>query len=241
MKRLDFIKINTLASIGLCTFSFNDIQEDVSTAFLTGKKNPYLNKSKLLHKTTYKAFLDMHKAASQNHIDIKIISGFRSFDYQKGIWNRKYNYYKKQGLSGQTIIKKITNYSAIPGTSRHHWGTEIDIINASAKQPKSNILQAQHFHGQGYYCELNQWMQKHAHKFGFYQVYTDDKNRPGFSYEPWHYSFKPKSKSYLEAYSKLNIEQVFENENILGKQYLDKNCLQSYFESHVFGINAELL
>lgn len=241
MKRLEFLKINTLAILGLSHLSFQNLNKNPSNAFLTGKYNVQLTKNKLLHKTTYKAFREMHKAAQEEHINIEIVSGFRSFEHQLAIWNRKYRYYLKQGLTGPEILDKITTYSAIPGTSRHHWGTEIDIIDADNAKPQSNILQAQHFHDLGNYCELNEWMNKNAHNFGFYLVYTNDDNRTGFSYEPWHYSFEPLSKPYFKSFNKIDLSTVYKNEKILGKAYLTKDYLFNYKKSHIMGINSDLL
>lgn len=74
-------------------------------------------------------------------------------------------------------------YSTIPGTSRHHWGTDIDIIDAN--QPyKGDPLESDKFHGDGPFCALKEWMDLHANTFGFYLVYTDNDKRTGFYYEP---------------------------------------------------------
>ena len=241
MKRLDFIRINALALIGLGNLSFQNLNEIPTEAFLTGRINSELTKDKLLHKTAFKAFEEMQKAAKEKHIDIEIVSGYRSFKHQLSIWNRKYEYHRKKGLTGPEILDEITKYSAIPGTSRHHWGTEIDIIDGNNSRPQSNILQAHNFNDSGNYCELNEWMQKNAHKFGFYQVYTNDKNRTGFSYEPWHYSYKPLSKPYFESYIKIDLPSIYTKEDILGKAYLNQNYLLKYSKSHIHGINPELL
>jgi LAS superfamily LD-carboxypeptidase LdcB len=241
MKRKDFLKINALAILGLGNLSFQNLKHQPTDDFLTGRSNSKLTKDKLLHKTAFKAFEEMRKAAKQKYIDIKIVSGYRSFNHQLSIWNRKYQLYSSQGLTGPEILEEITKYSAIPGTSRHHWGTEIDIIDANNSKPESNILKAENYHETGNYCELNQWMQKNAHNFGFYQVYTNDKNRTGFSYEPWHYSFKPLAKKYFESYIKIDLSSIYKNEDILGKAYLNQNYLFKYSKSHIYGINPELL
>ena len=47
-----------------------------------------------------------------------------------------------------------------------------------------------------------------ANRFGFYLVYTKNSNRKGFKHEPWHYSYKPLSQSYLKDYKKLNISEI---------------------------------
>ncbi|RRO12567.1 D-alanyl-D-alanine carboxypeptidase family protein [Flavobacteriaceae bacterium 14752] len=220
---------------------FEYLQDNPSKALLTGKHNPYLNTSGVIHKAVYQPFVKMREAALKAGLDIQIVSGFRSFDRQLKIWNSKYKQYQKQGLSDKDIIKKIITYSTIPGTSRHHWGTDIDIIDANVEKPNSDLLLEQNYHGNGVYCKLQEWMQTHAHEFGFYLVYTNNYHRSGFKYEPWHYSYKPLSKPYLKSYLKLNHNDLFNNENVLGKNYLDQNCLMSYFQSHLRGINPKLL
>ncbi len=241
MRRIDFIKLNALAGIGFTINPLQYLQDNPSKVFLTGKQNPYLNASGVIHKKAYKPFLKMRQAALKVGIDIKIVSGFRSFERQLQIWNNKYKLYQKQDISDKEIIQKIITYSTIPGTSRHHWGTDIDIIDANVSQPETDLLLEENYHGNGVYCKLNEWMQSHAHEFGFYLVYTDNYNRSGFNYEPWHFSYKPLSKSYLKSYLNLNHDDLFNEENILGKNYLDQNCLMSYFQTHLLGINPLLL
>ncbi len=241
MRRNDFIKINMLAGLGWSLLPFQNTFKNLSADFLTGKHNPYLNTSGVIHKAAYQPFIKMRAAALKEGIDIQIVSGFRSFNRQLQIWNSKYKQYQKQGLLDRGIIQKIITYSTIPGTSRHHWGTDIDIIDAKAKKPNDDLLLEQNYHGNGAYCKLFEWMQTHAHKFGFYLVYTNNYNRSGFEYEPWHYSYKPLSKSHLEAYLKLNPKSLFANVEIQGKNFLDENCLMSYFQTHLKGINPILL
>lgn len=241
MHRKDFIKLNLLAGLGLSFIPFRSSNQNTEKAFLTGKQNPYLNSTGIIHKTAYKSFIRMQKAALKDGIDIQIVSGFRSFDRQLKIWNKKYKQYQKQGLDNKVIIEKIISYSTIPGTSRHHWGTDIDIIDRSVKLPKNGLLDEEHYHGQGAFCQLNEWMQRHAHKFGFYLVYTCNFHRGGFKYEPWHYSYLPLSKSFLKTYLNLDHKDLFKGVDIEGKTFLDQNCLISYFDTHLKGINPVFL
>ena len=46
-------------------------------------------------------------------------------------------------------------------------------------------------------------MDKNSEKFGFYIVYDDNDKRPGFEYEPWHYTYKPVSDSIRQNFSNL--------------------------------------
>mgnify|MGYP000270447945 CR=1 FL=1 len=241
MKRLDFIKLNALAGIGFGVMPFDNLQHKPDVDFLTGKHNPYLNDSGIIHKLAYRSFIKMRESALNDGINIQIVSGFRSFDRQLQIWNNKYRSYRSQGLSDDLIIKKITAYSTIPGTSRHHWGTDIDIIDRNVNVPENNLLAEANYHGNGVFCKLNEWMQNYAQDFGFHLVYTDNYHRTGFNYEPWHYSYLPLSKTYLHHYQKIDLKDIFIDIEIEGKMFLDENCLKSYFETHLLGINPKLL
>lgn len=194
---------------------------------LGGNSNPYKLRSEV-----YEAFTRMQKAAQKEGVKIAIISGYRSYDRQLYIWNRKFNRYKKQGLSDSKSAKKIIEYSTCPGTSRHHWGTDMDIVQQVEKMPKQ-LLVAKNFNNKGAFCELHQWMQRHAADYGFYLVYTNDKNRTGFSYEPWHYSYRPTSIKILKKALELRVY-----ERLLEKQETVLNF--SYFKTHILGVDSVL-
>ena len=100
-------------------------------------------------------------------IKIIIVSSYRSFERQKQIWNKHFSNYKKQEVSDEQAALKIIQYSTIPGTSRHHWGTEIDIIDAKPKM-EGDVLLTHKFHDQGPYNELRLWMESNANQYGFY-------------------------------------------------------------------------
>ena len=55
---------------------------------------------------------------------------------------------RQAGLSPEENIQKIIEYSTLPGTSRHHWGTEIDIIDGTI-QSQGDVLLAEKFHEGG--------------------------------------------------------------------------------------------
>ena len=72
-----------------------------------------------LRKEAYQAFVNMSDLAKKDGITLKIISATRNFEAQKKIWNAKWEKYHG--------IKQVLTYSAMPGTSRHHFGTDMDI------------------------------------------------------------------------------------------------------------------
>ena len=208
---------------------------------LFGKGKPDLSNGEApLIKPAQKAFDQMAEAAKKENIDLKIVSGYRSFKRQKQIWNRKYSRNQKAGLEPINNIKKIITFSSLPGTSRHHWGTEVDLIDGSQKE-EGDVLLTQKFQGKGPYSSLAIWMQENASQFGFYLPYTNDKKRKGFSFEPWHYSFAPVSIDMLKAYLKLDLISFLQTSEVLGKEVFNIDFISIYIEEYIKGINPVLL
>ena len=143
-------------------------------------------------------------------------------------------------LQSTQDVQKIIQYSTIPGTSRHHWATDIDIIDLNSKQPK-NVLNEVHFHDNGPFCKLKEWMDKHSESFGYYLVYTNKINRQGFKYEPWHYSYEPLSKQYLQQFKKISLEDLIKDEDLIGNEHFTENFIKNYINNHILDINPELL
>lgn len=242
MNRKDFIKTTALTGIALGILPQLAFQSPtISYEELIGKGNPILfGKDYKLQRKAYDAFINMKEEALKSDISIKIVSSYRNFDHQNRIWERKYKSFTSNGLSPQDVIKKIIEYSTIPGTSRHHWATDIDIIDAKPKQPK-NVLQAQHFESNGCYNKLKIWMDAYANDFGFHLVYTNTIDRKGFKYEPWHYSYKPLSSLFLSEYKQLNISEILQKEQLLGNEYFSEEFLSRYRDENILDINPELL
>jgi LAS superfamily LD-carboxypeptidase LdcB len=193
-----------------------------------------------MHKEAKVAFMEMKKEAKKEGINIEVVSAYRSFQRQKEIFERKYKKYTSQGLNSSEAINKIIEYSTIPGTSRHHWGTDIDIIDANTARPE-NVLKEENFYGNGSYCKLKEWLNEHSESFGFYEVYTNNSKRKGFKYEPWHFSYAPVSKPMLQQYKKLDLKTILEEENILGNEYFSEEFIQKYRNQNILDINPKLL
>ena len=147
------------------------------------------SKTIYLNKEVYLAFLKMHNQAKTDGITLKIISGTRNFAEQKAIWERKWK--KHKNLEPINRAKKILEYSAMPSTSRHHWGTDIDL----------NSFTNSYFEkGQG--KNEYEWLLKNANSYGFYQMYTNrTAGRTGYNLERWHWSYMPLASKYLSYYN----------------------------------------
>ena len=246
MKRKEFISSSLLTTLGLSLIphiSWASEFQNYTRNQLIGKDgsnivgDTYTTK---MHRETAIAFQKMKSEAVNEGIDIELVSAYRSFQRQKEIFESKYKRFTGQGQLPLKAIKKIIEYSTIPGTSRHHWGTDIDIIDGKALRPES-VLQPEHFHGNGPFCKLKDWLNLHANSFGFYEVYTDDPKRKGFKYEPWHFSYLPISKPMLEAYKKLDLKKVLQEEKIIGSEHFTDDFITSYRNENILDINPKLL
>jgi LAS superfamily LD-carboxypeptidase LdcB len=242
MNRNQFIKLTGLTGIALATFphlAFNSIS--LSYDELIGKGNPELfGVGYKLRKEAHEAFLKMKSEAQKSDISLKVVSSYRDFKHQKTIWERKFKRYKSQGLTAETTIQKIIEYSTIPGTSRHHWGTDIDIVDANAKQP-ANLLNPANFEDDACFGPFKKWMDTCANEFGFYLVYTNVTDRKGFKYEPWHYSYKPLSFHYLSEYRQLNFSEIFQKDRIMGSDNFTDDFINDYMSQNILDINPDLL
>jgi len=243
MKRVDFIKLSTTFGISTLFPSLLSFNRIVILPYeeLIGKGNPQLHgDSHLLRKEAHQSFLKMKAEAAKSGIKIKVVSSYRNYSHQNRIWERKYKKFTSSGLTPINAIKKIVEYSTIPGTSRHHWGTDLDIVDGNVKQPK-NLLVADHFHNNGPFCKLKEWLDAHSEIFGFYLVYTDNGNRKGFKYEPWHLSYKPLSFQYLKEYKQLDTLKMLQEEKLLGSEYFTDDFMKSYISDNILDINPKLL
>lgn len=246
MNREEFIKRSALLAIAttlLPSYSFSPNPEGYTRAQLIGKGNPDIigdSYTSKMHKEARIAFNKMKAAAAEENFSIEIISAYRSFSRQKEIFEGKYLEFTAQGLRPTQAIEKIIDYSTIPGTSRHHWGTDLDLIDATAPRPK-DVLVADNFHGVGPYCKFKEWLNAHAETFGFFEVYTNNPSRKGFKYEPWHFSYAPVSIPMLQAYSQLDVKQILLEEKIKGAEYFTDNFIATYRAQNIMDINPQLL
>ena len=224
------------------------IDSTIQTDFLLGKFDPSTDEQfvlidaaysdradRLMHKEAYAAFLNMQAAAKEAGLNFKIISATRNFNYQKGIWERKWTGTTKVG--NQDLSKtiedpkiralKILEYSSMPGTSRHHWGTDIDL---------NNFNNAYFEEGQG--KKEYDWLLANAHKFNFCQPYTSKTNssRTGYHEEKWHWSYMPLSAKFTEQAGLRITEDM-----ITGFLGSEQAAAIGVVKKYILGINPDCL
>jgi zinc D-Ala-D-Ala carboxypeptidase len=146
-----------------------------------------------LREQAYDAFKKMFVAASKENVPLVIISATRNFDYQKSIWEKKWLQENYKGWNDLQKVNDIMKFSSMPGTSRHHWGTDIDLNSVTPSYFDS---------GKG--KVIYDWLVKHGSEYGFYQTYTNKSGgRTGYSEEKWHWSYLPLASLYLKQYNEM--------------------------------------
>lgn len=135
---------------------------------------PYANKTAYVQNAVFHDLINMMQHARKDGITLEVVSAFRSYRSQKTIWERKWH-----ATSGSPHEKTAAAmaYSAFPGTSRHHWGTDIDFNSTSLRYWNSE-------NGR----KIHAWLTENALRYGFCQTYQDKDGRHGHENEPWHWS-----------------------------------------------------
>ncbi|WP_150467362.1 D-alanyl-D-alanine carboxypeptidase family protein [Francisella sp. SYW-9] len=132
----------------------------------------FFGRDLFLEHATYKAWLTLKEAAKIDQVELFIVSGFRSYEYQQKIIDRKL-------ANGQTL-EQITKVNALPGQSEHHTGRAIDLTTADEKEVLTEEFEK---------TKAFKWLTKNASKFGFKMSFPP-KNKYGFIYEPWHWCYQ---------------------------------------------------
>jgi LAS superfamily LD-carboxypeptidase LdcB len=183
-----------------------------------------------LHPDAAAALLAMRAAALADGIALGVASSFRDFDRQRDIWNAKFR--GERALLGRdglplaygtldigARIDAILLWSALPGASRHHWGSEVDVIDEAALPPgyRPRLVPEEYAVG-GVFAALDRWLGQHMSRFGFFRPYATD--RGGVSPEPWHLSYAPVSVPALAALTPQVLRRALESGAIEGRELL---------------------
>jgi LAS superfamily LD-carboxypeptidase LdcB len=139
------------------------------------------------------------------------------------------------GLSAAERVKAILWWSALPGASRHHWGTDFDVVDAASKPPgyKLQVVPAEYLDG-GPFHRLTTWLDTHMHAFGFFRPYTTD--RGGVSPEPWHLSYAPVATAAMRQFSLQGLREVLAAAEIEGREEV-LMTLERNFAAYVVNVD----
>lgn len=199
---------------------------------LVGLENTHLcpvSAGHFLTQETTSAFLHMSQAAKQDGIEIGIASSYRSFERQAMIWNRKYRgeaiVYSNDGnpipdwlsLSARERIFAILRWSALPGASRHHWGTDLDVYAPELlpAEQKLQLIPSEYDETDGYFGVLTTWLNENMSHFGFFRPYAF--NKGGVAHEPWHLSYYPEATQFQKLLTAEILNEVLTTHPLEGQ------------------------
>ena len=158
-------------------------------------------------------------------------SSFRDFDTQLAIWNRKWSgerpLYDRQGAlldrarlsdDAQTV-DAILCWSAMPGGSRHHWGSDVDVIDAAAVPPGYSVelLPAEYAPRWHFRAPVRMAGRKHAPLWFLSSVSHRSRRRES---EPWHLSYAPVSQAGARVAEPVDAAPGARSKQIAGKPHV---------------------
>lgn len=187
-----------------------------------------------LHVGVFEPISYLKKTAAEQGFDLRVASGYRSFSRQMDIWNAKVRGLRPvldaqnkpvlmSELSEQQQVFAILRWSALPGASRHHWGTDIDIYDAAAVTAdyKLQLTTAETVADGPFaplHCWLDQWL---SDQDVFYRPYIPGVGQ--ISPEPWHISYRPLSQAFAAALDSGKLRELIEVVDIELKDALLNN------------------
>jgi LAS superfamily LD-carboxypeptidase LdcB len=203
---------------------------------LTGRSRSHVIENKdiscVLHRDVVRPFIAMRQAAAKTGVSLDPASGFRDFATQVRIWNAKWTGQRPvHDRSGRPLdvlalrpaarVAAILNWSAPPGGSRHHWGTEIDVYDRTALKAGTRLqLVPEEYEPNGPFAELTAWLDDNMNRWGFYRPYVTD--RGGVAPEPWHLSHAPTARDASKRLRIGAIRAAIADGGVLGREPLLK-------------------
>lgn len=163
---------------------------------------------KPVHKEVVTPFLALREAALAEGFDLRIVSGFRNFQRQWRIWEAKARGERPvldrlampvnvAQCSDEDLLFHILHWSALPGASRHHWGTDIDIYDAAAVSEDYEVqLIPAETEAPGPFAALHAWLDDYLPETDFYRPYTSQ--NAGIAPERWHLSYHPLANQFQQ-------------------------------------------
>lgn len=201
---------------------------------LTGRARTHLTEPPgahcLVHRDAADAFVAMCEAAAQAGIEIEAVSAFRDFERQRQLWNAKFTGERPlldaegrvldtASLGEVERISAILLWTALPGASRHHWGTDVDVVDRSAiaHGHEAQLTAAEYAPG-GPFGRLSLWLDENMRHFGFFRPYASGKG--GVRPEPWHLSFAPVARRALAALDVAMLAEALQGQEVLGLNWI---------------------
>jgi LAS superfamily LD-carboxypeptidase LdcB len=217
----------------------------ITPEMLTGRSTDHLAPLSGHHRlqpAAVAAFLAMQQAALEAGFTLQPASTFRDFERQQAIWNGKFCGERPvldkdsrpidiTPLSAAERCEAILRWSALPGASRHHWGSDLDVYDPSLLPAGQKLqLEPWEYEQGGYFYPLNQWMTDHMAEFGFYRPFTEEGD--GVAVEPWHLSYRPLAREAEHLLTPALLLAAWKDKDVAGAAWLEEH-LPSIFSRFI--------
>ena len=131
---------------------------------------------------------------------ITVTSGYRSYDYQKYLFETAVQRYEEKGYSRAKAETLAARYTAGAGESEHQSGLCVDIHD----RPCATV----DFENSPYFL----WLCENAHRFGYILRYPKGKeNITKIAFEPWHWRYVGRENAEKIKKSGLCLEEYLKN------------------------------
>ncbi len=201
-------------------------------------------KNAKVHPQIIPALTALTQKAADTGFDMRIASGFRSFERQLLIWNNKSYGLRPvldqserpidlNSLGDDEKVFAILQWSALPGASRHHWGTDIDVYDAS-RMPVDYQLQLtlEETQGDGCCAAFHSWLTQELQQPAqdFFRPYIAGVG--SISPEPWHLSYAPLARLFATQLTEDILRKKIQETDIALKDSILKN-LSDIFNQYI--------
>jgi LAS superfamily LD-carboxypeptidase LdcB len=191
-----------------------------------------------VHEKVLAPLTHLAQRAAKAGFELGVVSAFRGFSDQLRIWNLKATGKRPVldsagkpvdifSISSIELAHSIMRWSALPGASRHHWGTDLDLIDLKAL-PKDYKVQLvpEEVEGGGMFAPFHDWLDQEMTRDGFYRPY--DRDRGGVSPERWHLSYYPLASTYDGKLTESLVLEAWKDQEIALENVLKKNLTEIF-------------
>ena len=153
----------------------------------------------------YPALQQMMDDCREEGLEPLICSSYRTVKRQEELYQKKVREFQAQGLALKAAEEEAAQVVALPGTSEHHLGLAVDIVDMNYQQLDTHQETT----------KVQKWLKENSWRYGFILRYPNGKSDiTGIIYEPWHYRYVGKEAA-AEIYEQgICLEEYLENQKL---------------------------
>ena len=155
----------------------------------------------LMLKEAAQALEEMFAAAKEEKITLVAVSGYRSYQTQRAIYNRR------RKAAGKAHVERFV---AVPGASEHQLGLAMDVSRSKTAGLKASFGKTKE----------GIWLAENCYRFGFILRYRQEwEDVTGYGYEPWHIRYVGKEHALRIRELDVPLEEYVEALRLAGQEY----------------------